>query len=138
MSIGASGVSWRGVVWIVLRAALEFEWSGAFRVGVSGDLGAEWRRGEERAFFLVDEMVASVDDGFPREHRRKDNKLFHDNVHRNVYIDSVSLRLVCVCGGEWSGVRFWIFVVAYELLDFGEVICRLRNFDGFFFCSEFV
>ncbi|KAG0566021.1 hypothetical protein M758_7G030500 [Ceratodon purpureus] len=39
-------------------------------------------------------MVASVDDGFPREHRRKDNKLFHDNVHRNVYIDSLSMKFV--------------------------------------------
>lgn len=46
--------------------------------------------------------MASVDDGFPREHRRKHNKLFHDNVHRNVYIDSVSLGAHCMSGvGEW-------------------------------------
>jgi len=38
-------------------------------------------------------MVASVDDGFPRGYQWKHNKLFHDNVHRNVYIDSVSPRL---------------------------------------------
>lgn len=35
-------------------------------------------------------MVASVDDDFAWGHRREPSKLFHDNVHRNVYIDPVS------------------------------------------------
>ena len=53
---------------------------------------------EERAgrvLVSVGAMVATVEDGFPREHRRKHNKLFHDNVHRNVYIDSVSVHFAC-------------------------------------------
>lgn len=63
--------------------------------GVVGEVSLIFEERAGRVLVFVDAMVATVEDGFPMEHRRKHNKLFHDNVHRNVYIDSVSVHFAC-------------------------------------------